>query len=165
MDRDRQSIISDLGPSPLENWNAIDPKFTKITSHHGSRAPSKAASRVASQRNQSRDLNDLAESELDYVDVGKEIRMSQGGKPGLDDAASDEQDGLRSEFNGEVRDKASRALPIPTSDDTRLTRHTTSRGQRTSQDLATSRTALRLAILVRPLTVFSGHLSNKLNLA
>lgn len=114
---DRQSLYSDFGPSPLNNWDSKDPAFTKLHSQEGSRA----ASQVHSQRNQSRDLDGLAHSELDYVDVGKELGKSQGGKPNMDEVASDEQDGLRSEFNRNVvRVKASCALSIPTSDDTRL---------------------------------------------
>ncbi|KLO18358.1 hypothetical protein SCHPADRAFT_121940 [Schizopora paradoxa] len=148
----RQSMMSELGPFP-HDYDPTNPTFTKLPSIHGSRAASRAASRVASQRNQSRDLDDLARSELDYVDVGKEIGKSQGGKPDMDDAASNEQDGLRSEFNA-VRDKASPALPFSISKSTRHNRmYTTSRGETMGQDLTMSRTVLPLATLVPSLAI------------
>ena len=63
-----------------------------------SRNPSRAPSRAASNRNhQSRDMDDLAKSELSYVDVARDIANQDG----LEDIASDEQDGLRSEFHND----------------------------------------------------------------
>ena len=111
----RDSMMSDLGPFPNRaDW---DPSMLsrKLPSRAGSRAPSRisrAASRVASQRHQSRDMEELANSEVDYVDVQKEV----GKGDEADEIASNEQDGLRSElmFGGhdEVRGAVHFAEPL-----------------------------------------------------